>query len=98
VSAVTGVKVVVEVALTRVFGRVRPLGLVVGGGVSVQPRGLPATGGGQVQGEVAAFVPGDAGGHGDEVAPQGGPAGAGVDGVGQAAEGAQQVVGDGGAG
>jgi hypothetical protein len=53
---------------------------------------------GQVQGDVAAAVAGDAGGDGDQLAADGRAAGFGVEGAGQAAGGAGQVVADGGQG
>jgi hypothetical protein len=47
---------------------------------------------GQVQRDVAAAVPGDPGGHGDEVAADGRAAGPGVESSGEAAGGAGQVM------
>jgi hypothetical protein len=57
---------------------------------------VPAVG--QVHGDVAAAVAGDAGGDVDEVAADGSAAGFGAGQAGQGAGGAQQVVADGGAG
>jgi hypothetical protein len=53
---------------------------------------------GEVQGEVAAAVPGGARGHADEVAADGGASGFGVGQAGQGAGGAQQVAADRGEG
>jgi len=53
---------------------------------------------GQVQGDVAAAVPGGAGGDVDQVAADGGAAGLAVGQAGQGSGGAQQVVADGGEG
>ena len=60
---------------------------------------LAVPGFGQVQGDVAAAVPGGAGGDVDEVATDGGAAGlAAVGEAGQEFDGTQQIAGDGGAG
>ncbi|GAA0991381.1 hypothetical protein GCM10009555_078590 [Acrocarpospora macrocephala] len=48
----------------------------------------------QVEGEVTASVPGQAGGDGDQVAAQRGATSLGMAGTGQAACGAQQIEGD----
>ena len=69
-----------------------------GGGLEqVHPRLVVVPAVGQVQGDVAAAVAGDAGGDVDEVGPDGGAAGFGVAEAGQRPGGAQQVVADRGA-
>ena len=80
-------------------GRVRPLRLAgAGSGEQGHPLlfALPVFG--QVQGDAAAFVPGGAGDQVDQVAADGGTAGLAVSEAGQRSGGAQQVMGDGGAG
>src|SRR5215467_10899077 len=63
----------------------------------VRPFGLAVPALGQVQGEVAAAVPGDAGGDVDQVAADGRAARSGVSPGGEGAGGAGEVVRDGGA-
>ena len=60
------------------------------------PFGLAVPVFGQVQDQVAAAVAGGAGGDVDQVTPDGGAAGPGVEAGGQAPGGADQVAGDGG--
>jgi hypothetical protein len=69
-----------------------------GGSEQGHPFVLAVPGFGQVQGDVAATVPGAAGGDLDEVAADGGAAGLAVGEAGQGSGGAQQIAGDGGAG
>ena len=67
-------------------------GRAAGGVEEVQPFVLAVPAFGQVQGDVAAAVPGDAGGDVDQVAADGGAAGLGEGEAGQGSGGAQQVV------
>jgi hypothetical protein len=69
-----------------------------GGFEEVQPAGLVVPFFGQVDGDVAAAVAGDAGGDGDQAGADGGAAGPGVEGGCEYAGGAGQVGGDGGQG
>jgi hypothetical protein len=77
-------------------GLVRPLSRAAGFCPQVLPGLLAVVAGGQVQDEVPAAVPGDAGGHGDQVAADAGGPCPGVAGPGAGSGGAQQIVRHGG--
>jgi len=79
-------------------GSGRGSGRAAGGFEQGHPFGLAVPAFGQVHGDVAAAVAGDAGGDGDQLAADGRAAGFRAEGVGQAAGGAGQVMADGGQG